>query len=141
MHLMLYENREEAGALLGDALSKQPKREYDLVLGLCRGGLPVAAVVAEALGAPLEVLVVRKLSAPGNPELAMGAISEFGAEALNPSVLRAVRGEREELARTRSLEERELQRRTQAYRSGRALALCTGLFRRAEGSPSAGAGR
>ena len=62
-----------------------------VVLGLPRGGVPVAAPVAVALGAPLDVLVVRKLGVPGQPELAMGAIGEQGARVLNDDIISHVR--------------------------------------------------
>ncbi len=126
MRRISYENRAEAAAALCSTLLKQPNHEYGLVLGLCRGGVPLAEIVAEALGAPLEVLIVRKLPTPGNPELAMGAISEFGAEAINSDVLNWVSDKKETLARTRDVEVRELQRRAQAYRSGRPPASLSG---------------
>ena len=83
---MPFRNREEAGRLLARALTGY--RDQDVVvLGLPRGGVPVAAEVAKALGAPLDVLVVRKLGVPGMPELAMGAVGEGGVRVLNDEVI------------------------------------------------------
>ncbi|PWC02977.1 phosphoribosyltransferase [Agromyces badenianii] len=100
-------NRVDAGRRLAAAL-ESVDLERAVVLGLPRGGVPVAAPIAQALGAPLDVLVVRKLGVPGQPEVAMGAIGEQGARVLNddiidsayvsPGELRAIeRGERAEL--------------------------------------------
>jgi putative phosphoribosyl transferase len=110
-------DRAEAGELLAMAL-KDRVRPPLIVLGIPRGGVIVAASVARALGAPLDVVVPRKLGAPGNPELAVGAVAE-GVEAIDHRVLRrlgfderAVRGE------VRRQTE-EVARRTDAYRAGR----------------------
>src|SRR3954468_17160082 len=87
MDLVLYRDRAEAGRRLAE-----PVRGLGLVdpvvLGLPRGGVVVAAQVASALGAPLDVIVVRKLGLPTNPELGMGAIGEGGVRLLNDEVLR-----------------------------------------------------
>ena len=91
-----------------------------VVLGLPRGGVPVAAAVARSLGAPLDVIVVRKLGVPVQPELAMGAIGENGIRVLNAEVL-AVTGVREsEFAQVERRERAELERRAALYRGGRA---------------------
>ena len=79
----VFRNREEAGQLLARALMEYAEREDVVVFGLPRGGVPVAAEVARVLGAPLDVLVVRKLGAPGQEELAIGAIGERGVRVLN----------------------------------------------------------
>src|SRR5262245_26396638 len=86
-----FADRTEAGAALADAvlaagldLGRTP-----IVTALPRGGVPVAAAVARALRAPLDVIVVRKLGVPGQPELAMGAIGEGGVRVLEPTVLAA----------------------------------------------------
>ena len=79
---MAFRNRIDAGRQLADALTHL--RDQDLVvLGLLRGGVPVAAEVARALQAPLDVIVVRKVGVPWQPELAMGAIGENGASMVN----------------------------------------------------------
>lgn len=90
-----------------------------VVLGLPRGGVVVAAGVARALGAPLDVLVVRKLGAPGNPELGMGAIAEDGVTVLNQGLIARLRVSPAEVEVVAGREHRELVRRTEAYRGGR----------------------
>jgi predicted phosphoribosyltransferase len=119
-------DRQDAGRALAAKLDAYRGRPDVLVLGLPRGGVPVAAEVARALGVPLDVLLVRKLGVPSQPELAMGAIAEGGAEVLNrdliqqlglpPAVIEAV------AARERS----ELERRLRVYRSGRPAASLAG---------------
>jgi putative phosphoribosyl transferase len=118
----IFRDRAEAGALLAievvRQLSGKPQEEV-VVLGLPRGGVPVAAAVARALDAPLDVIVVRKLGVPYQPELAMGAIGEDGARVLNDQVL-AVAGVREkDLAEVERRERIELERRARAYRGDR----------------------
>jgi putative phosphoribosyl transferase len=88
-----------------------------VVLGLPRGGVPVAAEVARALGAPLDVIVVRKLGAPFQPELAMGAIGEDGIRVLNDDVLRLGRITDDDLAAAEARERTELERRAERFRS------------------------
>ena len=115
----VFRDRREAGKLLARALAHYAGRKDVVVLGLPRGGVPVAAEVARALGAPLDVLIVRKLGAPGQDELAIGAIAEGGARVLNQRLvenLGLTRWEIDELAQS---EERELERRVQIYRGGR----------------------
>src|ERR1700716_178008 len=90
-----------------------------IVLALPRGGVPVAYEVARSLGAPLDVLLVRKLGVPGQEELAMGAIADGGVVIIDDDVVRAVRVGPEELQRIVERERRELARREQAYREGR----------------------
>ena len=85
---MRFFDRKHAGRLLADRLA--PLRRPDgVVLGLPRGGVPVAAEIARGLGAPLDVVVVRKLGVPGQPELAMGAVGEGGVLVLEERVLDA----------------------------------------------------
>jgi putative phosphoribosyl transferase len=112
-----FRDRTEAGELLAAAL-KDRVRPPLIVLGIPRGGVIVAVTVAQRLGAPLDVVVPRKIGAPGNPELAVGAVAE-GVEAIDHRVLRrlgfdesAVRGEVER-------QKGEVARRTAAYRAGR----------------------
>ena len=90
----MFRDRTDAGRLLGELVASRlshlpgPKGlAGGLVLGLPRGGVPVAAVVAEALGVPLDVLVVRKIGMPSQPELALGAVGENGAVVLNDEVV------------------------------------------------------
>ncbi|WP_331273019.1 phosphoribosyltransferase [Motilibacter deserti] len=89
------------------------------MLGLARGGVPVAAGVAAALGAALDVFVVRKLGAPGRPELAVGAIAGGGVRVLNDDVVRRLQVPAEALERVARQETAELERREAAYRAGR----------------------
>jgi len=92
----MFQDRTDAGRQLAELVSsrlshpsRSPGGDGTLVLGLPRGGVPVAAVVAQALGARLDVLVVRKIGLPWQPELALGAVGENGAVALNADVVRA----------------------------------------------------
>jgi len=89
-----------------------------IVVALPRGGVPVAAEVARALGAPLDVLVVRKLGMPGQPELALGAIAEGGAEVVDPDLARLGRVDAAALDRLRTEARNEIARRVQTYRDG-----------------------
>lgn len=91
-----------------------------VVLGLPRGGVPVAAEIAHALDAPLDVLLVRKLGVPFQPELAMGAIGEGGVRVLNEDVIRGARVSQSDLEAVESKEKAELARRAHTYRDGRA---------------------
>jgi putative phosphoribosyl transferase len=115
---LVFRDRQSAGALLGAEVAKV---DFDnpVVLGLPRGGLPVAAKVAEALGAPLDVIVVRKLGVPSQPELAMGAIGENGAVIVNHGVVRGARVSESELGQVESHERAELDRRLRRLRSVR----------------------
>jgi putative phosphoribosyl transferase len=108
----------DAGRRLGDALASL-RSEAPIVLALPRGGVPVAYEVARALGAPLDVILVRKLGAPGLSELAMGAIGEGGVRVLNQAVLRAAAVSDTELARVETRERAELERRAELYRAAR----------------------
>ncbi|MER6980490.1 phosphoribosyltransferase, partial [Streptomyces carpinensis] len=83
---MLFANRDEAGRQLGARLEYLAGQDV-VVLGLPRGGVPVAAAVAAALGAPLDLCLVRKLGVPSQPELAMGAIGEDGVRVVDDMVL------------------------------------------------------
>jgi putative phosphoribosyl transferase len=114
----VFRNREEAGRLLARALTDYAGREDVVVFGLPRGGVPVAAEVARALGAPLDVLVVRKLGAPGQEELALGAIGEGGVRVLNEHLVRDLGLSGEAIDRIAGREERELERRVAVYRGG-----------------------
>lgn len=114
----IFANRQEAGRLLAAELSKYADRDDAIVLGLPRGGVPVAAEVARALRLPLDVLVVRKLGAPGQEELAIGAIGEGGARVVNEQLVRNLGLEARDIDRIAAREERELRRRVSAYRGG-----------------------
>jgi putative phosphoribosyl transferase len=113
-----YADRAEAGRRLAPEVVRALGSDAPppLVLGLPRGGVPVAAAVADALGAPLDVLLVRKLGVPGHAELAFGAIASGGARVLNPDVLATARVGEEDIDAVIAAEERELDRRERAYR-------------------------
>jgi predicted phosphoribosyltransferase len=114
----VFRDRREAGRLLAMQLARFAGRKDVVVLGLPRGGVPVAAEVARVLGAPLDVLIVRKLGAPMQEELAIGAVAEGGTRVLNRGLVEGIgltRGDIDELARR---EEREVERRVKIYRGG-----------------------
>ncbi|MGH7618927.1 MAG: phosphoribosyltransferase [Gemmatimonadaceae bacterium] len=111
-----FQNRRQAGRLLADALQRLPMEEPVLVLGLPRGGLPVAAEIAEALDAPLDVCVVRKLGVPGQEELAFGAIASGGARVFNDDVIDAWQLSPDDTHSVIQHEQRELRRRELAFR-------------------------
>jgi predicted phosphoribosyltransferase len=96
-----------------------PVLEHPIVLGLPRGGVPVAAAVAAAIGAPLEVFVVRKLGLPVQPELAMGAVASGGVRVLNEDVLREASVSPSVLEEVTARELAEVTTREQLYRGGR----------------------
>jgi putative phosphoribosyl transferase len=112
-----YRDREAAGEALAAQLGDYVDRPEVLVLGLVRGGVPVAARVATALHAPLDVLVVRKLGMPWSPEVGFGALGPGGVRVLNPDV--ADRLDAEEVDRVTRDEGGELARREARYRAGR----------------------
>ena len=114
-----FENRREAGQQLAAQLREYAGRPDVLVLGLARGGVPVAAEVARALDVPLDVFVVRKLGVPGHEELAMGAIATGGVRVLDPRVIRSLHIPDAAVARVTSEQHRELERREDAYRATR----------------------
>jgi predicted phosphoribosyltransferase len=115
----LFKDRRDAGRVLAGRLEHYRHRPDVLVLGLPRGGVPVAYEVACALQAPLDVFLVRKLGVPGHEELAMGAIASGGALVLNDEVVRGLRIPPEAIQRVADQEARELLRREKAYREGR----------------------
>jgi putative phosphoribosyl transferase len=115
---MRFADRADAGRRLAQQLTHL--RGHDVVVvGLPRGGVPVAAEVARALGAALDVIVVRKLGVPTQPELGMGAIGEDGVRVLNPEVLRVAGVDPDDVARVEAAERRELERRAERFRAGR----------------------
>lgn len=114
-----FRNRIEAGRLLAKNLTKYARRPDVLVLALPRGGVPVGYEVAQALEAPLDVFVVRKLGVPGHEELAMGAIASGGVRVLNHSVVNSLHIADETIDAAAARELRELERRERAYRDHR----------------------
>lgn len=116
MKAMRYQNRSEAGRLLAGMLSQYAERPDVVVLGLPRGGVPVAYEVAHALGVPLDIMVVRKLGVPGSRELAMGALATGGIRLQNERVVAAYRIPQDVYQAVADREERELERREHLYR-------------------------
>ena len=114
-----FPNRTEAGRQLAEELGKYVGREDVIVLGLPRGGVPVAYEVAKRLRAPLDVFIVRKLGVPGFEELAAGAIASGGVRVLNEDVMRAIPYADEAIEAVTVRETAELERREQIYREGR----------------------
>jgi putative phosphoribosyl transferase len=116
---MLFRDRREAGRFLAGKLTKYFDRPGVLVLGLPRGGVPVAFEVARALHAPLDVFLVRKLGLPGHEELAMGAIASGGVSVLNEDVVRSLRIPSRVVDAVAAEEQLELERRERNYRGDR----------------------
>ena len=115
-----FTNRAEAGRQLAEKLENYSRCDGVIVLGLPRGGVPVAYEVAKRLRAPLDVFIVRKLGVPGFEELAAGAIASGGVRVLNEDVVRAIPYASEAIEAVTARETAELQRREQTYRDGRA---------------------
>jgi predicted phosphoribosyltransferase len=118
-----FRDRRDAGIQLASKLSSYANHPSVLVLGLPRGGVPVAYEVAAALRAPLDVFVVRKLGVPGHRELAMGAIASGGIRVLNMEVIDAVRIPAAMIDAVAAQEQQELERQQRTYR-GAALFPC-----------------
>jgi len=116
---MLFRDRSDAGRQLASKLMRYANRDDVVVLALPRGGVPVGYEVAQALHAPLDVFVVRKLGVPGHEELAMGAIASGGVRILNESVLSQLPISEEEIEKASARADEELRRRELAYRDGR----------------------
>jgi len=114
-----YQDRHDAGRFLATLLDRYAGRPDVIVLGLPRGGVPVAAEVARHLGAPLDVFVVRKLGVPGYEELAMGALASGGVRVLNEEVVRELGISGDAIDAVADVQARELARREQVYRGGR----------------------
>ncbi|HEY4231001.1 MAG TPA: phosphoribosyltransferase family protein [Thermoanaerobaculia bacterium] len=115
----MLQDRREGGRVLARKLKAFASRTDVVVLGLPRGGVPVAYEVASALHAPLEVFLVRKLGMPGAEELAFGALASGGLRLVDESLLRRYGVSAEEVERITERERRELDRRELAYRGGR----------------------
>lgn len=121
-----FADRTEAGQRLAHALHAYANRDDLLVLALPRGGVPVACEVARTLGAPLDLLLVRKLGVPRQEELAMGAIASGGIQVLNREVIAATGVGDTEIQAAVARERRELERRETAYRGERPAPEITG---------------
>jgi putative phosphoribosyl transferase len=114
-----FRNRADAGLRLAELLRAHEGGDETIVLGLPRGGVPVASVIATFLGLPLDVLIVRKLGVPGYPEVAFGAIASGGIEVLNEHVIRSAYLDESAIDHVRVEQAQELARRELAYRGER----------------------
>jgi predicted phosphoribosyltransferase len=121
-HRRTFHDRRDAGRVVAAELAAYRGRDGLLVLGLARGGVPVGWEVAAALGAELDVFLVRKLGVPQWPELAMGALASGGAVVMNSQVLTSLQITDDQVRDVIDRETAELQRRETAYRGGRAMA-------------------
>ena len=119
MHDLPFRDRQQAGRLLSRQLRAYADRTDVLVLGLPRGGVPVAFEVAKSLHAPLDVFLVRKLGVPGQEELAMGAIAAGGVRVINEEVVRAMNISPHVIDSVAAKEALELERRDRLYRGDR----------------------
>lgn len=122
----LFLDRRDAGRRLAHALIHYKEASDTLILALPRGGVVVGYEISRELHLPLEVLVTRKLGAPGNPELAMGALSETGYRHLNPEVLLSFGVSSGQLEEEVQRQQQEIARRVERYRRGRPLSSMTG---------------
>lgn len=122
----VFTDRREAGRVLAGLLAAYRGRPDVVVLGLARGGLPVAFEVARALQAPLDTFIVRKLGAPGHEEFAIGALASGGRVVINDDVVRDLQISPQQLREIVDREAAELRRREAVYRGGRAAVDVTG---------------
>lgn len=116
---LMFKDRRAAGELLAAKLSAYANHAQAVILALPRGGVPVAYEVARALHLPLDVIIVRKLGAPGHSELAMGAIASGGVRVLNEDVIRVLNITPAEIEAVAQREHKELARRERVYRDNR----------------------
>ncbi|HXF56471.1 MAG TPA: phosphoribosyltransferase family protein [Actinomycetota bacterium] len=114
---MVFTDRQEAGRRLAEVLSRFQGQDV-VVLGIPRGGVEVAAIVAESLGVPLDVVIPRKVGAPGNPELGLGAVAE-GVQVLDESLIRVLGVSERYLREEIAAQEQEIRRRSALYRQNR----------------------
>lgn len=119
-------DRTHAGRALAERLAEYARRDDVTILGLARGGVPVAAQAAQALDLPFDVFLVRKLGVPGHAELAMGAIASGGVRVMNEDVVRELGLSQEAVESVAAQEREELERRERAYRGDRPPARIAG---------------
>ena len=122
---MIFKDRQDAGRRLAARMNYLRGQDV-VVLGLPRGGVPVALEVAKGLGVPLDVIVVRKVGVPSQPELAMGAVSEGGVLVANDEIVRMIRISPEEFTLVAARERDEVERRAKTFRGDRAQVSLTG---------------
>jgi putative phosphoribosyl transferase len=125
MKVTRYRDRSEAGIILAGHLDEYRGRET-LVLAVPRGGVPVALPIVKTLGCEMDLIIPRKIGAPGREELAIGAVCEDGEILLNPHLVRNLEVSDEYINRTAALEVAEIRRRLSAYRGDRAPARIEG---------------
>lgn len=118
---MLYKDRRDAGKKLASLLMHYKDREDTLVLALPRGGVVVGHEVAKELHCPLDIIIIRKIGAPMQPELAIGAISETGAVVLNQDIISAYGISERYIKKEISKQREEISRRISLYRGGRGI--------------------
>jgi putative phosphoribosyl transferase len=123
---IVFQDRREAGRVLGEHVASLPALKDAVVLGLVRGGVPVAYEVARRCGLPMDILVVRKLGVPGREELAMGAITSGGGLVLNEQIVREWRVSEQKLGHVIGRERQEMERREILYRKGRPATMVAG---------------
>lgn len=111
-----FQDRYQAGQLLGEQLKSYGNRNDVIVLALPRGGVPVAAMISEAIKAPLDLMIVRKLGVPGHEELAFGALASNKIKVYNEELLQYLQLSQKDINQVISQEENELARRNRAYR-------------------------
>ena len=116
---MIFRNRQQAGQILASRLEKYANREEVIVLGIPRGGVPVAFEVAKALNQPLDIFVLRKLGVPGHEELAFGAIGSGGVRVVNANLVTELGLSDVQVAAVIRAEQEELKRREKIYRGNR----------------------
>jgi putative phosphoribosyl transferase len=118
---MVFRNRNEAGVRLAERLMQYRDRSGVIVLGLPRGGVTVASEIARTLHCPLDILIVRKIGFPGNPELAAGAVSETGTVVFNDDIISGYGVSRDYLEGETTRQRAEITRRVALYRKGKGI--------------------
>ena len=119
--IMIYKDRKDAGRQLVEKLAHYRDKAEVIVLGLPRGGVAVAREIAAALHCPLDILIVRKIGFPGNPEFAVGAVSETGTVVLNEDVVSGYKVSKTYLDQETARQKEEISRRVALYRGGKGV--------------------